>query len=63
MHLFRFSREPGDEISRQHDVRHLFTDVGNKLLEMFDRISAIHFLQHFIRSMLHRQMHMTRHLR
>ena len=63
MHLFRFPREPGDEIGRQHDVRHLFTDVGNKLLEMLDRISAIHFLQHFIRSMLHRQMHMTRHLR
>ncbi|CUP53126.1 Uncharacterised protein [Bacteroides xylanisolvens] len=63
MHLFRFSREAGDEIGRQHDVRHLFTDVGNKLLEMLDRISAIHFLQHFIRSMLHRQMHMTRHLR
>ena len=63
MHLFRFPRETGDEIGRQHDVRHLFTNVGDKLLEMLDRISAIHLFQHFIRAMLHRQMHMTRHLR
>ena len=48
MHLFRFSREASDEIGRQHDVRHLFTNVGNKLLEMLDRISAIHLFQHFI---------------
>ena len=62
MHFLGFSRESGNQVCSQHNIRHLFPHIINHIFKVFNRISTVHAAEHFIIPMLYRQMHMTGHL-